>query len=274
MYVNRASPFYLVNRKYFVVGLLIYDKETLKMKYGIPMYRRMQGDLSAFYRKMGHTITIHHVLDIIMSTLRMLKAMQSIHANHLDIKEDNILYKIDCAARIPPRRRLSAAMKQTGLCKVTFQLSDFGLVVFNGEERFDFAGTPVFMSPARYKVKGVKYSRYKDVFENSAIVIPFDPSKIWKSYDDAVVARAERSSRRLILEKSDLYALGIMIFAFEEEGGGSSSSLKPLFSFAKRLIFGHETKDLWTIDDALGAYRELRKTYASSNALVGVNGLV
>jgi len=261
-YLDRASPFYLVGRKKFIAGLEIYDKDG-DIVSTHPLYRKMFGDLHAFYKRMGHTISVQHVLDIVMSTLYMLKAMQGIQANHVDIKEGNMLYGIECFSRVAKMDQIQSVKRRDGRCSATFMLSDYGLVLFDGDRRGSGSGTPGMIAPCRFIEAGMSFEEFR--YEYASYVLPYSPTAVWNTYS---VKEVGKKSRREVYEKSDLYALGVMLAAFDTN---DAKPLAPLVRFVRMLVMGKVGRDIWTIDEAFAAYRDLRKALNNSRAVVGVS---
>jgi serine/threonine protein kinase len=204
---------------------------------------------------------------MIMSTLRMLKIMQGVGAHHVDIKEANLLYNIEC----PSKRSLrtagdvrAAVLNRSGAgCSVQFVLSDFGLVMFNGDPDHE-GGTPGMIGPSRLYDKDMGkevFTHYYQLPRSAGITA----ASVWASYN-AVMRKKRTLYQRF--EKSDLYALGVMLFTFDL----TDTRLDVLRKYAVALIMGRSA-DIWDIDTSLKRYRELRKTYqwkGGSNILLSI----
>jgi hypothetical protein len=263
-----ASPFcYLSKRKTFVAGIVATDRNTHRIVHSFPVYRRMMGDVSSFYQAASGSITVNHILTMIMSTLQMLKLLQGVGANHMDIKECNMLFEVACnstprstpsTTRQPTLTDLRDALVKPSSagCDVRFVLSNFGGIMFNthphkeGESSSgDTPGTPGMIGPSRlYNTnQGAKlFSATYSVPPSSGI----DKASVWESYRSAMRKDVSRFKR---FQKSDLYALGVMLFSFHL----TQPQLKHLRQFAIALIKGRAS-DIWDIDTALSKFRELR----------------
>ena len=248
--VQRTSPFVVSKKQMFLVGLSLMTPRkdgTLKLRHCFPMYRRMSGDIFQFYDTFGQMMTVQHVLDLTMNTLYMLREMKAVHAHHKDIKEENMLVEITCP-RNRPVRSFDDFMTPGG-CEARFSLSDYGLVLFDPSPANDGSGTPGYRSP--YVVGDVD-EFFRDV--QSLLHIPLDPEALWASYQ----ARVPRSSAAKH-EKSDLYALGIMLMGFDYE---ADERTHPLRTFAMDLVLGPAHPGaIMTLERAMQAYRTLRAKY-------------
>jgi serine/threonine protein kinase len=260
--LTQYSPFYVLeNGNTFAVGIEALDKKSGLVAHTFPIYRRMMGDVRGFYNVASGMITLRHILDVIQSTLFMLKVMQGVDANHLDIKEENILFDIHCPNRSvkPTKTDVTEALYKPNECVVKFVLSDFGLIMFEGDrlENGDGGGTPGFIGPSRYTAFG---KDGKDMFIKhfqKSYLSRLKPEDIWKSYN---LKKKYRDTFERY-EKSDLYVLGLMLYYFnignnKEIPGG----LRDLREFAKALMEGRDT-DIWSIDEAFSRFNSIAINY-------------
>ena len=288
--IDRTSPFFLHNgRKHFVAGFLIGTPAAQGAQYtlanvrmSIPVYRRMLGDLMDFYDRFGEVVTAQHVLDITMSTLYMLREMAAVRAHHVDIKEPNILYDIQCPTESSHRQVTAGHLRRLGGCQVRFALSDFGLIMLDPRRDTPTdSGTPGFMSP-------LMYERYDD-FHNDYLspmwhTAPGSPKDVWQSYEmvhsqtrvrtpaakSGIRTGVTRGRQQLMpklsgaqrFEKNDLYALGVMLMYFDYS---QDERTRPINDLGVALVMGPAFRgSIMTVDHAIEAYRKVRAALSSS----------
>jgi serine/threonine protein kinase len=270
--IEEASPFFLINRSHFLAGIIAERGNTRTV---FPVYRKMDGDLTHFYKLFGHTMTAKHVLDVVMATLVMLQEMRQVGAFHRDIKEPNLLYKVVCPSRAASSR---PDFSRPGGCHVKFALSDYGLIMVNPTS-LEHAGTPGFMSPAYLTgAFGNDHRGAIGEYVRWYLVGPYfrrdlTPQRVWMSYGlgkDQQMTRRQRTSPAAIAaitEKNDLHALGVMLSFFDY---GADARSRPFAEFVRKLILGPRDSNILTIQQAMSHYRELRTMFTKSEYVVHI----
>jgi serine/threonine protein kinase len=214
--------------------------------------------------------------------------MAAVRAHHVDIKEPNILYDVDCSTDKSNRQVTAGRLRRLGGCQVRFALSDFGLIMLDPRRSTPTdSGTPGFRSP-------LMYDNYHD-FRNDYMsfmwhTAPGSPEDVWRSYEAARdspvtrvrtataksrvrtgVTKSRRQQQLLLLpkltgaqrfEKNDLYALGVMLMYFDYD---QDRRTRPINDLGVALVMGPRFRgSIMTIDHAIESYRKVRAALSGS----------
>ena len=246
--MKHASPFVFEPASgrtpaHFVAAIAVGHDASAAVAY--PVYTRMKGDLESFFDTFGETLRVDDVLNILMSTLHMLTAMKAVHAHHNDVKEANILYNLDCPRGLDPYHNWSR-------CHAKFALSDFGLVMFDADADASsgmYDGTGGYMSP-------LMYDRFADFSSRHFAEHLFPAKKVWASYYGNA-----QPTRKQVMEKNDLYAVGVMLLFFDYDSDRTGRA-KRIRRLAERLVLGRG--GIWSVEDAIDEYRSVRQAVGAA----------
>ena len=262
------TPLLVREDRYLVVGILHAGSY-------FPMYRRMGGSLHDFMKRFPRDMTVRVALDATLTCLEVLEMMLGVGAHHCDVKEENMLFDVECAGPWSRSGRSGTRSRGgTSPCRVTFAVADFGLARIN-PTRVSNRGTPGSICPLTYPHD----DRGKDAFVSKHVVprhvAPGGADDLWASYEKARgTARGTLAPR--VHEKGDLFAVGVMLAFFVPRGRGrrrttgedaseharsvdrSADAGRALVDFVTRLLRG-DRGSIWSVEKALRRCRALMR---------------
>ena len=256
---------------------------TFKPPVALPMYRRLSGDLFDLQLRFPTQLTARHLMEAAAATLEALVALRAIGLHHGDIKEENVMWTHVPGSCAPARASASDApdtvekkkvqkkqkAKNGGTpgdaaCRFRFSLTDFGMGPhLSARPNLEPVGTDGYICPLMYPDDDEGRTAFMTEHRVSHLASAggaLSAAAVWRSYANdrrrqtdsttnagtgADTGTGSRSDAE-VLEKNDLYGLGITLSAVQ--GGGPPG----LAVFARRLVLG---SGLWDVRKALAMCR-------------------
>ena len=259
--LSTNTPFLVREDRFMVIGVIAGDEDSPDDCEYFPIYRRMGGNLSDFYKRFPQDATLALALESTRACLDVLELLISVGAHHCDIKEENMLYDIVCSngnndANKNKRPRRTTA-EYPPPCRVDFAVSDFGLVRIR-PTHISNRGTPGSICPLTYANNDKGRTEYEiDHILSSRIATA---SAVWDSYERERASPTQRAtSPSSVHEKADLFAVGVMLIRFAKLEGGDD----PAVDRRRRRPRGvRDPLRMMDGDDSSAATREAVREYA------------